>query len=115
MGGDSREKGHTLSGVLYEGLTMEDVERPIDVFTVGHGYTVNGVTFRNIKSMGRSGGGFQCSSESPCKNIVLDNVQLGGKSWKCSHVIGTASGTTPDASKCFSSALNGTNVRNQSF
>ena len=101
----SSKKGH-VRNITWDGITMEGTASCVRVNanykpTPPHPtnfINVSDLFFKNIKGTNcGSDPHFVCPSQSPCRNIVLDNVKLSGKGGKdlkmtCLHAFGTASG-----------------------
>lgn len=118
--GGARIKTHPKCGgrvwdVLYENLTMVDVQSPIDIdmFYPGDGnlkkttMRVENITFRDITSTGHKyDGSFSCDPDSPCRGLVFHDVNLkqDKDEWRCkkgkgddccAHASGTGLGVAP--------------------
>eukprot|EP00727_Mastigamoeba_balamuthi_P013767 m51a1_g9012 putative polygalacturonase at1g48100-like (462) ;mRNA; f:161327-162781 len=94
----------SLSNVHFQDLVLKDVKKTIEVGmfyklssakpAARGNFKLSNINFVNIRSTNpKAAGDFMCDPKSPCGIIMRDVRQTGKKlSYKCSHVIGKATG-----------------------
>lgn len=112
-----RERGSSVHNVTYENLTLSDnVMGPCITMYYGGGERalpndegtphVYDITYRSHRGSALTGGGFFCLPESPCHNIVLEDMNISSRvgGFECIHAYGyTTDGSTVSPESCLKS------------